>query len=58
MIEFIYNNIKHNSTDMLFFKVLYIYNSDLHFNIKNNISEKKTLTVQEQVKKYTRLENF
>ncbi len=49
MTEFIYNNIKHSSTDMSSFEVLYAYSSDLCLNIENDISEKKTLTAWEQV---------
>ena len=39
--EFIYNNVKHSSTNMSSFEVLCIYSSDLCLNIENNISEKK-----------------
>ncbi len=50
MTEFIYNNVKHSSINMLFFEALYVYSSDLCFNIKKNILKRKTLTAQEQVK--------
>ena len=56
--EFIYNNIKHSSTDILFFEVLYIYSSNLYLNIKNNISERKTLIAQEWVKKMYKIQKL
>ena len=58
MTEFIYNNVKHSSTDMLSFEALYVYSLNLHFNIKNDISEKKTSAVQEQVEKMHKIQKL
>ena len=56
MTEFIYNNVKHSNTNMLFFKALYIYSSDLHLNIKNDIFKKKHQLCKNKLKKCTKFQ--
>ena len=58
MTEFIYNNIKHSSTDISSFEALYVYSSDLCFNIENDILEKKTSAAQEQVKEMHKIQEL
>ena len=56
--KFTYNKAKYSSTDILSFEALYIYNSDLCVNIKNNISKGETPAAQEQVKKMQRIQEL
>ncbi len=49
MIEYAYNNNRHVFIKVSSFFLIYDYNSKIHYEIKNNLAEKKILFVKDRV---------
>ena len=50
MIEFVYNNVTHFSTDASSFYLMYDYHSEIHYVIENDFKEKKILIAKDRIK--------
>ena len=51
LIKYVYNNNAHATLRCNLFHVMYNYDSELYFNIKNNFTKEKILITRERIRK-------
>ena len=57
MTEFVYNNFTHAFADASPFYLMYEYNSEIHYKVKNNFIKEEVSFAKEQIKRFYDIRN-